>query len=143
METDILVIDTGDDIVGVYSIGDNQFNPYRGAAIRDALTRIEDAAEIITYTGNHYDLDKLAQFAQSAKVSFTRKGKHTDMREVCWSPRILGRSLPDTFKQQFGTSPPQFPDTYEGSCECDVYMTHRLWCAWKEGTLRILDGHVS
>jgi uncharacterized protein YprB with RNaseH-like and TPR domain len=142
MEVDTLVIDTGDDIVGVYSVGDSQFKPYRGAAIVGALARIEDAAEVITYNGGRYDLEKLAKFARSIGVSFTLKGKHTDMREICWSPRILGTSLVDTFKQQFGRPPRRFPDTYEGNCECDVDMTYRLWYAWKEGTLRILDGHV-
>jgi len=142
MKADTLVIDTGDDIVGVYSVGDRQFKPYRGVAIVDALARIEAATEIVTYNGNRYDLDKMAKFAQSAGVSFAFKGKHTDMCEICWSSRILGSSLENTFRTQFKTAPPSFPDTYEGNCECDVYMTYRLWVAWKDGSLRILDGQA-
>jgi hypothetical protein len=113
-----------------------------GVAIVDALARIEAATEIVTYNGNRYDLDKMAKFAQSAGVSFAFKGKHTDMCEICWSSRILGSSLENTFRTQFKTAPPSFPDTYEGNCECDVYMTYRLWVAWKDGSLRILDGQA-
>ncbi len=141
MKADILVIDTGNDIVGVYSVGDNQFKPYRGTAIVDALTRIETVAEIVTYNGNCYDLDNMAKFAQSAGARFTLKGKHTDLCEICWSPRIRGSSLENTFKMQFMIAPPSFPDSYEGNCERDVYMTYQLWLAWKDGSLRILDGH--
>jgi hypothetical protein len=66
---------------------------------------------------------------------------HTDMMTVCWSDRIMGRSLANTYETQFGACP-DFPDTHEGSSERDVYMTFKLWEAWKQGKLRIIDGHL-
>ena len=62
------------------------------------------------------------------------------MSSVCWSDRIRGSSLENTYKIQFGACP-EFPDTHEGSNQRDVYMTFKLWEAWKQGTLRIIDGH--
>jgi hypothetical protein len=40
----------------------------------------------------------------------------------------MGSSLANAYKKQFGEFP-EFPDTHEGSCEGDVYMTmtFKLW----------------
>lgn len=139
----VLVIDTGLDIVGVYSVARRKYVPYRGDAIARALTRIEKADEVVTYNGDHRDLKDLLSFARRTRRNvgnaFPLRGKHTDMRTVCWSDRIWGSDLRTTYRIQFGELP-TFPDTYEGSNEMDVHMTHGLWRAWKAGTLKIVDG---
>ena len=49
--TETLVIDTGQDIVGIFSVEDDAYTPYRGADISTALQRIQSADEIVTYNG--------------------------------------------------------------------------------------------
>jgi hypothetical protein len=137
----ILVIDTGEDIVGIYSVEEGKYVPYRGRAISSAIQRIETAEEVVTYNGRHYDLEELGKFAGlPAGEKLSLKGVHTDMRIVCWSDRIWGSSLHNTYSMHFSDDHPSFPYTYEGSNESDVYMTFKLWELWKQGRLRILDG---
>ena len=127
-----LVIDTGQDIVGIFCVEDGTYLPYRGAEITSAIRRIEAADEVVTYNGKDRDLLDLARFAgRRCKL----KGVHTDMRSICWSDEIWGSSLRSTYSQHFSDCP-RFPDTYEGCNEADVYQTFKLWELWKQGKLR-------
>ena len=135
-----LVIDTGQDIVGVFRVEDGAFVAYRGKEIRVAVQRIEVADEVVTYNGKLYDLRELGKFA-GLSDDLPLKGIHTDMRSVCWSDRILGRGLYSTYAEHFPRYP-IFPDPpYERSCRLDAYMTFKLWELWKQENLERLDGH--
>jgi hypothetical protein len=138
-----LIIDTGMDIVGIFSVEDDRYTSYRGDAIASAITRIEAADEIVTYNGSVHDgwsdlveLEKLS--GKPNRLSF--KGTHADMRRICWSDRIWGCSLSNTYTKHFADCP-KFSDTHEGSNERDVYMTFKLWELWKQGKLKIIDGN--
>lgn len=61
MET-TLVIDTGESIVGVLSVESKTYIRYMGSAISDALDRIRNALEIVTYNGKACDIRDLAKF---------------------------------------------------------------------------------
>ena len=63
------------------------------------------------------------------------------MRSICWSDRIWGKNLVDTYFIHY-SEVPDFADTYEGHNERDVYMTFKLWESWKEGRLKVLDGQT-
>ena len=140
MTDDTLVIDLGQNLVGVYSTRSRKYFPYRNESIRKAIKRIEEAREIVTYNGNHYDLAELQKFKQALSGTDLKiRGIHTDMREVCWSVRIWGSSLNNTYSHHFSTMR-RFPDTHEGSNRADVYMTFKLWRLWKQNRLRIVDG---
>ena len=134
-----LVIDTGTDIVGIYSVDDGTYHPYRGDDIRLALKLIACADEVVTYNGKHYDLLELGKFA-GMSVQFPLKGKHTDMRSICWSDRIFGRDLLTTYRMHFDSCP-EFPPTHEGVNNRDVYVTFKLWELWNRGELKVLDAH--
>ena len=135
-----LVTDTGDDIVGIFSVRKKAYKAYRGDKISIALALLTDADEVVTYNGNHADLKQLGKFARLAdNQALPLKGVHTDMREIVWSERIWGRNLSCTYHIHFKKIP-TFPDTHEGSNERDVYMTLKLWKLWKASKLKILDG---
>jgi hypothetical protein len=138
-----LVIDTGQNIVGIFSVEEDAFAAYRGSDMGAAAKLVQTADEVVTYHGSVHDgwsdLVKLGQ-ALGIPDGLPLNGIHTDMRTVCWSDRIMGSSLANTYKKQFGDLP-VFPDTHEGSCESDVHMTFKLWEAWKQGKLRIIDGN--
>jgi hypothetical protein len=127
------------DIVGVFSVEEGQYVPYRGDNIAVAIQRIETADEVVTYNGKNRDLDDLRKFA-GLESDLPLKGIHSDMRSVCWSDRIWGSGLYETYAMHF-TTIPIFPKTYEGGNECDVYMTFKLWELWKQGKLTVIDGH--
>jgi hypothetical protein len=138
-----LIIDTGMDIVGIFSVEDDRYTSYRGDAIASAITPIESADEVVTYNGSVHDgwsdlveLEKLSRKPNG--LSF--KGTHADMRKICWGDRIWGCSLTKTYAKHFASCP-TFSDTHEGSNERDVYMTFKLWELWKQGELKIIDGH--
>ena len=138
---DTLVTDTGEDIVGIYFVCKNTYYAYRGDKIPAALALLTKADEVVTYNGNHYDLEQLRKFAGLPNDhAFQLNGVHTDMREIIWSKRIWGKCLTDTFFEHF-TEVPGFPDSYEGRNERDCYMTFKLWELWKKGKLSTLDGH--
>ena len=141
MRSDTLVIDIGQNLVGVYSVVNRKYVPYRGECIRLAIERIEKALEVVTYNGNRYDIVELQKLKKGLGIEgeLRIRGRHTDMQEVCWSTRILGSSLYNTYNYHFSTVPP-FPDTHEGSNRTDVYKTFKLWRLWKQDRLRILDG---
>jgi hypothetical protein len=138
-----LIIDTGHDIVGVFSVEENSYVSYRGAAISLAIQRIETADEVVTYSGSVHDgwadLVELGKLV-GALGGLHLKGTHTDMRSACWSDRIWGSNLSSTYSKHF-IDCPNFADTHEGSNQCDVYMTFKLWELWKQGKLKIIDGH--
>jgi hypothetical protein len=135
----ILVIDTGENIVGVFFVEANNFIAYLGNDILSAIRLIETADEVVTYNGKHYDLNNLGKFA-GLSGNLPLNGVHTDIRSICWSDRIWGSNLGFTYGKHFDDCP-SFPNTYEGSVECDVYMTFKLWELWKQGKLKILDGN--
>jgi hypothetical protein len=112
--------------------------PYRGGAISAAIRRIEIAEEVVTYNGKNRDLADLGKFA-GMPGDLPLNGVHTDMRSICWSDRIWGSGLRDTYLKHF-MELPSYPDTYEGDNERDVYMTFKLWELWKDNRLKILDG---
>ena len=58
-----LVVDTGKNLVGVFSADEQIYVPYRGAEILIALQRIAEADEVVTYNGKNYDLKELGRFA--------------------------------------------------------------------------------
>lgn len=136
-----LVIDTGQDIVGIFSVVDQEYVLYRGRKIITSIQLIQNAKEVITYNGSNYDLVELAKFAGlPPEEKLLLKGTHTDMRSICWSDRIWGSNLTETYSMHF-TDTLNFPDTHEGSNHRDVYMTFKLWELWKQGQLKVLDGH--
>jgi hypothetical protein len=133
-----LVIDTGQDIVGIFSVEENSYTPYRGDDITTAIQRIQAADQIITYNGKLHDLWELGKFSgTSGQLLLSRI--HVDMRSVCWSDDIFGSNLCSTYSMHFPECP-DFPDTYEGSNERDCYLTFKLWQAWKSGELKVLNG---
>lgn len=142
-----LVIDTGQDIIGVYSVEDQQYIAYRGSRIAEALERIRNADKVITYNGECRDLIDLAKFAR-IDGDFPLKGEHIDMREKVWAPLVWGSSLTETYRRHFEDCP-EIPfgagsptcDGYESNNQRDVYMTLKLWELWKENKLRLM-GYV-
>ena len=112
-----LVIDTGQDIVGIHGVASACYTPYRGSKIAKAIHIIEDADEVVTYNGNVRDFPDLQKFAlQYLHTDLKFFGRHIDMRSICWSDRIWGSSLHDTYAIHFDTAP-AFADTHEGSNE--------------------------
>jgi hypothetical protein len=133
-----LVVDTGQNLVGIYSVAGRRYVAYRGAAIARAIRRLQTAYEVVTYNGKNHDLEKLGAFA-GLDGDLPIQGVHTDMRSICWSDRIWGMNLTRTYAMHF-TDCPLFADTHEGSNECDVYMTFKLWQLWKRDRLKVVDG---
>jgi hypothetical protein len=139
-----LVIDTGMPIVGVYCVETGEYVAYRGSRIAEAIARVKDADEVVTYNGTFRDLEDLGRFA-GIKGDLPLNGKHIDMQRMIWDP-IVGSSLIRTYEMHFDSCP-DFPfangdsessDDYEGSNQRDVYMTLKLWERWKEGTIDIM-----
>ena len=144
-----LVIDAGQSIVGVYSVEDGGYIGYRGSRIPDALERVRNADEVITYNGEMYDLEQLGKFA-GIVGDLPIKGKHIDMQRIIWEP-IVGSSLISTYGLHYKDCP-EFPfghrdssdcDEYEGSNQRDVYMTFKLWELWRDGKLDIAGGNYT
>lgn len=144
-----LVIDAGQSIVGVYSVEDREYIGYRGSRISEALERVQNADEVITYNGEMYDLEQLGRFAGIVD-DLPIKGKHIDMQRMIWEP-IVGSSLIRTYGMHFKDCP-DFPfgrrdsddcDDYEGSNQRDVYMTLKLWELWKEKKLDIVGSNYT
>jgi uncharacterized protein YprB with RNaseH-like and TPR domain len=136
----VLVIDTGQDIVGIFTVRKNTYRAYRGRRIAIALKRISTADEIVTFNGKHRDLSDLAKFAALPEnKEFPLSGIHSDMRSICWSDRIWGSRLECTYLLH-NLEVPDFPATHEGSNERDVHMTYHLWRLWKDNKLLVLDG---
>jgi hypothetical protein len=144
-----LVIDAGQSIVGVYSVEDGSYIGYRGGRISEALERVHNADEVITYNGEMYDLRQLGKFA-GIDDELPIKGKHIDMQRMIWYP-IVGSSLIRTYERHFKDCP-EFPfgrsdsddcDEYEGSNQRDVYMTLKLWELWKDKNLDIVGGNYT
>lgn len=139
-----LVIDTGQDIIGIYSVEDREYLAYRGSRIAEALHRIQNADEVITYNGERRDLLDLARFA-GIEGDFALKGKHTDMQVKVWAP-IIGSSLTRTYEMHFEDCPEcpfsaagsEVIGDYEAANRCDVYMTLRLWKLWKADKLKLM-----
>jgi len=122
-----LVVDAGVNIVGVFCVDDGKYQAYTGAELLDGISRVGTASEVITYNGNVYDLAQLGKLAGLPPGELIGlRGRHTDMREVCW-PGIWGSNLRSTYRRHFGGDPPSFPQTYEGDNQCDCHMTWRLW----------------
>src|SRR5262249_4455989 len=128
---DVLVFDVGEDIVGIYSVTRRKYVAYRGKRILRGTERLMQAAEIVSYNGDAYDLPELARRLALNGKSLNRRGIHTDMRRVYWGDQIWGANLRDTFLRH--CEPRSFPDTHEGSNRSDVYMTFRLWKLYKNG----------
>lgn len=138
-----LIIDTGHDMVGVFSVEENNYVSYQGDAISLAIQRIKAADEVVTYNGSVHDgWSDLVELGKRVGEpdGLHLKGTHTDMRSVCWSDRIWGTNLSSTYIRHF-IDCPDFVDTHEGSNRRDVHMTFKLWELWKQGELKIIDGH--
>jgi hypothetical protein len=135
-----LVVDIGQDLVGLFFVEEGRYVPYRGDAIPSAIQLIQDADEVVTYNGNNYDLLELGRLA-GLDEKLPLKGIHTDMRSIYWSDRIWGSNLQGTYARHF-TECPKFPDTHEGSNECDTYKTFKLWRLWKTEKVKVIDGHT-
>ena len=133
-----LIIDTGTNAVGIYSVADGVYTHYCGQTLAElAVPLIQDAEELVTFSGRNRDLPDLARFAGlPAGAVLPLSGKHTDMLSLCWdNSRMFGKSLVECYRIQFG-EPPSFPEnTYEQNIERDVRMTLKLWQAWKQGEL--------
>lgn len=138
------MIDTGQDIIGIYSVEECEYLAYRGSRIADALERVRSADEVITYNGEGRDLKDLARFA-GIDGDFPLKGEHFDMQVKVWAP-IFGSSLLRTYNMHFADCPDcpfsdpnsEEIDDYEAANRCDVYMTFKLWELWKEDRLRLM-----
>jgi hypothetical protein len=94
-----LVIDTGQSIVGIYSVEDGEYIGYRDSRISEALERVRNADEVVTYNGTFRDLQDLGQFA-GIDGDLPIKGKHIDMQRMIWDP-IVGSSLGNTYSMHF------------------------------------------
>lgn len=136
-----LIVDTGQNLVGIYSVVGRRYVAYRGASIPRAIRRVQTAEEVVTYNGKNHDLAKLAAFA-GIEGHLPLQGVHTDMRTVCWSDRIWGSDLETTYRKHCPTCP-DFPDTHEGSNQRDVFMTFQLWRLWRRNELKIVDGRLA
>ena len=138
---EVLVIDTGENLCGVYAVADRQYTPYRGAQIAAAIARIQRAAVVVTYNGKRFDFVMLGRYCGLENDELlTIDGEHVDMREVCWSDRIFGSSLANTYLRHFDELPP-FEDSHEGSNRLDCELTCALYELWKQGKLLVIDGH--
>jgi hypothetical protein len=139
---DTLIIDIGQDIVGIYSVADKTYVSHRGAAISEAISRVQGAAEVVTYSGVQRPallvLGQLAGLPEGEMLSLN--GARIDMREICWGNKKPESSLIDTYKLHF-CDVPALPDTYEDSNYSDVWMIFQLWELWIKGELKVLDGH--
>jgi hypothetical protein len=133
-----LVVDVGDNIVGIFFVEDNKYHPYQDEEKLLAIKIIQSSDEVVTYNGKNYDLKELGKFV-GLDDNLPLQGTHTDMRSVCWSDRIWGKNLFDTYFLNFSDKP-TFPRTHAGSNESDVYMTFKLWELWKHNKLKTLDG---
>jgi hypothetical protein len=147
MET--LVIDAGQNIVGIYSVETQEYSAYRGSGIAEGIDRIRNADQIVTYNGTFYDLEQLGRLA-GIKGELPIRGKHIDMQRMCWDP-IVGSSLFRTYSMHFADCS-DFPfgqreskecDEYEGSNQRDVYMTLKLWELWRKDKLELVGGNYS
>jgi len=139
MPSDTLIFDTGQNIVGIFSVKERKYTAYTGARLQIGSDRILRARDIVSYNGNRWDLFDLARFSGLGDdVTAKVLGLHTDMREIIWG-RIRGRCLADTYKEHFPRIR-SFPDTHIGSNWRDVYMTYKLWKCWKAGKLKVLGG---
>ena len=98
-----LVMDAGQSIVGVYSVEDRDYIGYRGSRIPEALERVQNADEVVTYNGEMYDLEQLGKFA-GIVGDLPIKGKHIDMQRMVWDP-IVGSSLIRTYGMHFEDCP--------------------------------------
>lgn len=126
-----LVVDVGQSIIGIQPVRFGRYIPYYGDKRIRALERLEEADEIVTYNGNEYDISELNKISTCLRGKpFTTLGGHIDMREICW-PNIWGSNLTDTFKK-YCIEQREFPKTYEGSNNSDVFMTLCLWRYWKK-----------
>ena len=70
-----LVIDAGQSILGVYSVEDGGYIGYRGTKISEAVARVQNADEVITYNGEMYDLEQLGKFAGIVATCQVRANK--------------------------------------------------------------------
>jgi hypothetical protein len=137
---EVLVIDTGQSIIGVYSVKDDAYTPFQGERLADALRQIRAADVVVTYNGNRHDLIELSRFAgTSPPHRFPLDGVHEDMKDIIWSPRICGKSLHATYLMHFPAMP-DYKDSYVGCNRLDVHLTFKLWQLWKQGALKFLDG---
>lgn len=147
MET--LVIDVGQNIVGVFSVEENKYVAYRGDRISEAIRRIQAADEVVTFCGvQFHDLEQLGM-----RIGFPGdlplKGALSDMSRIRWD-RIVGKSLLNTYSEYFNKCPevpftsvePEGIDEYEVDNRRDVYMTFKLWELWKQGMLTNLTGEA-
>lgn len=140
-----LVIDAGQGIVGVYSVEDGDYIGYRGSRISEAVERVQNADEVITYCGEIYDLTQLGKFA-GIVGELPLKGKHIDVNRMVWDPLPRGSSLEGTYERHFERCS-DFPfghrdlpdcDDYEADNQRDVYMTFKLWELWRDKKLDIV-----
>lgn len=144
-----LVIDTGQSIVGVYSVEEQRYIGYRGSRISEAIERVRNADEVVTYNGTNRDLRDLGRFA-GIDGDLPLTGWHIDMQRMIWHP-IVGSSLVRTYKMHFDSCP-EFPfgrrdirdcDDYEADNQRDVYMTFKLWECWKENRLNLVGNNYT
>lgn len=144
-----LVIDAGQSIVGVYSVEGNEYIGYRGSRISEALERVQNADEVITYNGEMYDLKQLGRFA-GIDGDLPIKGKHIDMQRMIWEP-LVGSTLIRTYERHIKDCP-DFPfgrrdsddcDDYENANQRDVYMTLKLWELWRDKQLDIVGSNYT
>src|ERR1700680_1348388 len=99
-----LIFDTGMDIVGIFSVEENDYVSYRGDARSLAIQRIETADEVVTYNGSVHDGGSdCVKLGECAGMSdgLPLRGEHTDMRIICWSDRIWGSSLIKTYSMHY------------------------------------------
>lgn len=148
MNDDILVFDTGQSMVGIYSVSDEKYIPYMRGQFDAAIKRLKKAHKAISYNGKRgFDYEFLNRFAQSPDKEFNFEGEHIDMRIICWSDRIWGSDLESTYFKQFGQKCSNSPFSnlrqaeYIENNEKDVYMTFKLWECFQDATLKIIDGH--
>ena len=130
-----IVIDAGSSrFLGVLSIENMKYTPYRGASIPDAITRIYAAEKLVTFNGTNYDLAPRGEFPELQNLP--KSVIHIDMMGHAWNARreFFGKSLREIYALIFGRLP-SFPDTYEGSNEQDCYMTLKLFELWEAGKL--------
>jgi len=132
---DTLILNVGQNLLGIYSVRQRKYVAYRGPHISEGILRLVKAREIVSYEGSGRDLPKLAAFIKIPKGRPLHiLGTHVDLRRSCFARQRGGASLAATYRKHFKLLP-EFPSSPEGRNRCEIYMTFRLWQLCKAGTL--------
>lgn len=140
---DTFVIDTGESIIGIWSVKNSRYRAYRGKALSAMTHKILRVREVVTFNGNGERGDKsdLARFIGVSREYLMFSGMHVDMRDKCWPTMERGPSLINTFDKVFGKGSAtaiyerfllKYGDEYIADNRRDVELTRQLWKLWRD-----------